>query len=102
MVRNMQEAKKDKWLLYTRFVNMFIDYLKPRMKKTGDPVVLKEMAVRMLVECSSTRHDFLGKITCLLENMYPTGHWVYIKTPIPIEDKIYEEKWEKTEKGIKK
>ncbi|KAK1427987.1 hypothetical protein QVD17_16787 [Tagetes erecta] len=70
MIENISSAKKDKWLLYPRFIQIFIDELKPDLQKLGDVLELRKMNVRIFADCSAPRHDISGKITYLFRNMY--------------------------------
>ncbi|KAK1428032.1 hypothetical protein QVD17_16859 [Tagetes erecta] len=92
MIENISSAQKDKWLLYPRFIQIFIDHLKPNLQKLGDVLVLTPMNVKIFADCAAPRHDVSGKITYLFRNMYTDERWEYIENlkPVSFEEEIDE------------
>ncbi|KAK1431949.1 hypothetical protein QVD17_08767 [Tagetes erecta] len=102
MLENISAERKDRWLLYPRFIQIFIDELKPGLQKLGDPLVLTKMNVRIFADCSTPRHDVSGKITYLFRNMYTDDRWDYIEKLKISEEKRFDELRDKIKDDIKK
>lgn len=102
MLDNIRAPKRDKWLLFPRFIHIILDYLKSNLAKLWDVLKQTPMNVRIFADCSSTRHDFSGKITYLFDNMYTDDRREYIQKLRIAEEKRFEDLRENIKADIKK
>ncbi|KAK1414711.1 hypothetical protein QVD17_30461 [Tagetes erecta] len=102
MLENIHAGKRDKWLLYPRFVQMILDDKRPDLPVIGDTLKIWSMHSRIFGDCKSVRSDCVGRISYLWENMYPADRWVHIQRLMEIERKRGGENVEVIEKKLRK